>query len=97
MNEEETFKNKTLRFTNNNFVANNRAANDKTPYGQFTANGWEVNKAADNNNNNLDLSNNNLSGDDYIEEDIVTSSQTDTPVLGRKKAKDLNMPPLAPK
>ena len=24
MNEEDAFKNKTLRFTNNNFVANNR-------------------------------------------------------------------------
>ena len=29
-NEEETFKNKTLRFTNNNFVANNQNKRENT-------------------------------------------------------------------
>jgi hypothetical protein len=41
LNEEETFKNKTLRFTNNNFVANKDQTKKENNYGlQTTVNGW---------------------------------------------------------
>jgi hypothetical protein len=42
MNEDETFKNKTLRFTNNNFIPNKDQAKKENIYGlQTTVNGWD--------------------------------------------------------
>lgn len=95
LQEEETFKNKTLRFTNNNFVANNRK----------DSNTFQMPGVFDTNQQRKDASpvpqKEFDDPEDSIEEDIVTS-QNETPQLGgghRKhgKAAGLYPPPLAPK
>eukprot|EP00347_Sterkiella_histriomuscorum_P008665 403344229 len=100
-NEEETFKNKTLRFTNNNFAATNQQKRENTGL-QTTVNGWHHTKDQ---NTLLEGANNaNSDGEESIEEEIMTQSLNDTPVLGGRnrkhaKAQNLNkqMPPLAPR
>lgn len=101
--EDESFKNKTLRFTNNNFVGNNTKKESGTvnqlqnAYNQTgTFQGWDRNENGYNNKNNNDED----EMYESIEEEIIVNEH-ETPSRDNRKNKKANgnvYPlPLAPK